>query len=105
MAAAAQEGRASGEVGFPGAVVAIICLADREIALDTLILAVEDDVDHARERVGPIDRAGTAKHRVDTLDPLLRQLAYVHDAGRAVADDALAVDQRQGAYGAQHAKT
>ena len=61
-----------------------------------------DEVDHPGHGVRAVDRRRTACHRVDACDRRLGDGVHVHRAGaRRAGDMAAAVDQHQGAAGAQ----
>src|SRR5688572_6869018 len=94
-------------VGAPAATAGLLgdCAVDRGFAADVVL--AQDEVDHAGDRIGAVDRGGAFLQHLDALDRRDRDVVDVD--GRAVGQspagsDALAVDQDQGALRAQAAQ-
>ena len=88
--------------------------APADVAADALVVRFQDDVDHARNRIGAVLRGGAVRQHLDVVDHRHRNVAQVGrgaalvwsaqhgQVGGAVA--ALAVHQHQGVVGAQAAQ-
>src|SRR3546814_12631321 len=74
------------------------------IGLYPLEILAHDEVDDARNGVGPIDGRSAAGHHFDPLDQRGRDHVEVDDAVRIIRNEALAVDQHQRALLAEVAK-
>src|SRR5690606_24801418 len=83
--------------------LALVVRADVAVELGTIEVATGDDVDHAGDRVGTVDRGGAVLEDFDALDRGHRDLAQVLQAGGGDAQ-ALAVEQHQGAVGTEVAQ-
>ena len=75
------------------------------VHLEAFELLVGHEVDDARHGVRAPGGRRTAGHNVHALDQHLRHLADVNHAVEVAADDALTVQQHQGAQGGQAAQT
>ncbi|MNV05596.1 hypothetical protein D3C71_959390 [compost metagenome] len=93
-------GGAEGEgVGFL-LTVATAVLADQAADFRAFEVGAQDDVDHAGDGVGAVDRRGAILQHFDALDQRGRDGGHVGEAGQA-RGPTLAVDQHQGALLAQ----
>ena len=104
MAAAAEQGHATRDARIVAHGVGIGGNAGIEIGLQTLELLVQDEVDHARHGVGAIDGRSAAGDDIHPLDQHLRQGVDVHCAIVVRRGDAMAVQQHEGALGAEIAQ-
>ena len=66
-----EQRRSAGDAGLPVLVVAELSLAGLRLELDPVEIAVGDEVDHAGDRIGAINRRGAAG---DDLNPLNQHL-------------------------------
>src|SRR6185437_9275142 len=64
-----------------------------------LVVGLQDDVDHATNGVGGVDRRCAVRQNLDALDRFGRNRVHV------IVEDALAIDQHQGAAGAEAAQS
>ena len=87
-----------------GFIVAIFGDAAQDIALEPFEPGVGDEIDHAAHGVRPIGGGGAAGHHVDALHQQLREHRNVGNTRHVRADDALPVEQCQGADGAKAAQ-
>ncbi|MNS45706.1 hypothetical protein D3C72_781830 [compost metagenome] len=104
MAAPVGEGAAGAERHLAGLVVAPARNAAFDAALEPGELAVEDEVDHARDRVRAVGRRSPAGHDVDAGDQLLGQGAGVGCAADRRGRGSAPVNQDQCATGAEVAQ-
>ena len=61
---------------------------------DRLAAAARDDLDHAADRVGAVERALRSAHHFDALDVLQRHLRQIEAAAKRVGADAVDQDER-----------
>ena len=104
MKAIIHEGFAIGGLDQRGFVIAIFGDAAQDIALEAFEMGVGDEVDDAADRVRAVGGRRAAGDDVDALHQQLRKHGNVGHAGDIGADDALAVEQGQGADRAQAAQ-
>ena len=86
--------------------VALAGLAVLDVDFGAVHVLARDEVHHARDGVGAVDRARAFLQHFDALDEVDRDHVDVDGGGRAVAEDAdaAAVQQHQGALRAQAAQ-
>src|SRR5690606_37422729 len=98
-------GTAPGEVHALGEAVALVVLAELRAQLHALVVAAGDDVHHAGDGVGAVQRGGAVLQHLDALDDGQRDGVEVGgraDAGGGgLVDPAHAIDQHQHALGAE----
>ena len=105
VAAAVVEVVADGDVAEVVGAAAVGGVAVLQLEALALEVAALDEVDHARHRVGAVQGRRAAGDDVDPVQRLGRDGVHVHRAAAgAAADLAVAVDQHQGAGGAQVAQ-
>ena len=80
-AAIVGESAAGGELGAIVEVVAVVCLTDRDFALDAFILRVEDEVHDAGHGVRTVSGRGAAGHRIDPCDQARWNVLDVNGGG------------------------
>ena len=102
-------GLAAGELEVGALAAAVFGGADGRAHLVAVEILAGDHVDHARDRVGPVDRRGAAGHDFGPLDDRGRDGADVGDVVVAVVRlrvlrRATAVDQHQGVARAERAQ-
>ena len=88
---------------------AVLGVADAVIDGGAVGLLLQDEVDHARHRVGTVDRGGAAAQDFHAVDQRGRQVGDVGEiavavVGLRVVGDAPAVDQHQRVVGAESAQ-
>ncbi len=98
------EALADGDVDRRLLVVAVLAEAVLDVALDAFQLVVEDEVDHAGDGVRAVGGRSAARHDVDPVDQVGRDVRKVGLAARAERHEAAAVQQDQGASRAQGAQ-
>jgi hypothetical protein len=65
--------------------------------LEALVVALQDEVDHAADRVGTVDRRGAVAQDLDPVDGVERNRVQVdRGALERVVDDPPAVEENQG---------
>jgi hypothetical protein len=104
MAAAATEGISRREVRLGRPVVAVGCYTAAELAFDPDKVFIEDEVHHARQRIGAIGRRRAAGHHIHAADEVLRKDVGVDGAIQVGRYDAMAVQEREGAGRAEAAQ-
>ena len=75
--------------------------AGRGVAFEPGEIVLKDEVDHAGDRVGTVDRRCAAGDHLDPPDQRCRDHVEIDDAVGVVRHEALAIDQHQRAHGAQ----
>src|SRR6185312_9408965 len=110
VAASVREVRARQNAGLVVAGIAPIRLPGLDVAVDYLVVVLEDDVYGARDRIGAINGRAADGHRLDALNQLsgndvevdlLARSAGCELAGRIGRDEAPPVDQDEGALRAE----
>ncbi len=95
MQAVIQEAHAAGDRNLVIEIVAILRNAGLGAGFHALELVVENEVDHARDRIGTIGGGGAAGDDVHPLNQRFRNLRRIYAARAAGGDHAAAIDQHQ----------
>ena len=98
VAAAASEVLADKSTDEIGACVAILADAALTAHLDSFIILLEDEVDHARDRIGAVNGRVAARHHVNAVDKVSRNRVHIDGdaaAQHVAANVTAAVDEHE----------
>jgi hypothetical protein len=91
------------QVVFPALAVVVIGLRAIDSKLAAVVVMARDDVDDAGDRIGTVDRRCAVEQHLDAVDHRDRNRTQV-DRAADIGDEALAIEQHQGAVGAKAAQ-
>jgi len=85
--------------------VVVVGLTKVRRELGALVILAQDEVDHAADRVGTVDRGRAGGQHVDMIDHRGGNRIRIHGAADGIADDPMTVDQDQRAIRPQAAQS